>query len=210
MATATKEEIYKAGKSVDLITLSISLEEFTKLVTVKHDERSGWCKWRVAGDKRLNYWLHDCVQRPGEPPIQDERSAIATAYNRLTAIQARKGQLNHNSVYMDDSDEVYVVERRHLEYASVRLVQDRVDGLWRWGNGYSVGRGGASCGATFTGNIVSTRDEGILAGAEDIKAGVSTDWGYREGEAVYKIFVNKIENFIGDFKARIMQPSLFS
>lgn len=199
-----------ADRDVDLLNLNISVDDFAGMVTITYDDRWKDHHWRVRGDDCLQHWIHD-VYSPRDQDLLTDNELISKAYGRFTAIQARRGQMNFNDVYVTGRENVEVaVSKNKFEHATVTIVQDCIDGLWRWATGYWVVNGGASSAPSLTHNIVKTRDDAILAGAEELYERITDGWQYREANDAYRTFVGKIENFISDKKSGVSQPSLFA
>lgn len=200
-----------AERDEALLDVKLTLEEFTERVTVKRDDRFARSEWRVQGDVELYYWLFD-VYESGDFAIMSDSQVIECAYNRFRAIQQRGGQINFHSVYVKDCEDIELVPRKICtEYATVSVVKDRVDGLYRYATRYSVRNGGGSSGARFgdTSQITKTKTDAILKGARQIVASVENDWQAKEQPEKYSSYLNEIKTYIETLESEIRQPSLF-
>lgn len=155
----------------------------------------------------MNDWIYDHLQSRDEVMSTDSE-IIKLAYNHFREIQKRKGQVNFGATYQKNL-EISIIPRRKIEHATVYFVQDCFDLQWRWATAHWVVNGGASSPLSLRYNIVPTKNDAVLAGAEHLKRQVCRGWEFKRGEQSLKTFVNKIDKFIGEFKAQMIQPSLF-
>lgn len=193
-------------REVELVRLNISLEEFIRHVTVRFDNDYAH-RWRVTGDRFLYHWLYDVYRN--DLTMLSEAQAVKIAYEHLQAIQARKGQVNTNSVYVQDRESVFLSEQRKLEYARVEIVQDRFDGKWRFSTSYTINNGGSSYAPALEYEQFATRNEAIFAGAAELLENITRGWEYRDKPAAYQPTVNRIKESVEQIRDNIRQPSLF-
>lgn len=219
MATATAiektekstAEIY-AERETALIDARLTLEDFAERVTVEYDERSRWHGWRVEGDKSLWFWIYDHIIHDKEKhPMISDGEVVESAYNRLRAIQERGGQVNIFSVYVQDVEQIHLIEPKLPIHASVNIVKDRVDGLYRFSTSYFVGLGGESSAPWFGEKvkITETKEQAVLCGARYIVESLTESWQARNEPEVYNPNINKIRKYIENLEGEIRQPSLF-
>lgn len=213
-ATAEKKQSEKtiteilAERPKALVKLAITLEEFTSHVKVTYDDRWNFYDWRVQGDAELYYWIYDCHSSRDKEKLTDAQ-VIERAFNHLRAIQSRSGQINCHSVYVEDCEDVELLPRRGLEHATVRVVKDRVDGLYRHSTDYWCGSGGGSSAPSMRSEISETRTDAILKGAREILATLTKSWQAKDEPQKYNPFINKLKDFIETVEDQIRQPSLF-
>jgi hypothetical protein len=195
-----------------LIKLQLTLEEFAERVTVEYDDRCRWHSWRVEGDQSLWFWIYDHIihDKENHPKISD-REAVECAYNRLKAIQERGGQVNIHSVYVQDVEQINLIEPKLPIQASVNIVKDRVDGLYRFSTSFFIGLGGESSAPWFGEKvqITETKEQAILRGARYILERLTESWQAKDEPGDYNPNINKIKKYIENLEGQIRQPSLF-
>lgn len=203
----TTAELLKNRNTI-LLEMKLSLEEFAALVTVSYDDRWKSHRWRVQGDERLCYWLHDCSRKRDEGMYSDAE-VIEIAYRHFLYIQARQGQMNFCSVYVRDVEEIFVVPQKNYDYVKVNVVKDCLDGLYRYSTAYSINHSGGSAAPSFHSSVTESREDAILTGARQMLESVSKGWQAEQEADKYNPFINKIKNFIEAVEAELRQPSLF-
>ena len=198
-------------RETGFINLSLTRLEFAALVEVNYDDRFGCRQWRVRGDEPLYYWLHDVSQNRDQEPLTDAE-VISIAYERFRAIQMRGGQVNSNSVYVQDCENIELFPRRdYKEYATVCVVKDRIDGLYRWATSYAVHLGGSGY-APWLGesrNIAATREQAAMLGAREIVAAIERGWEVKANPDKFLPFIRKIQAYIENQEEKQRQPTLF-
>lgn len=216
MATATaqtEKPLIQVLRERDtaLLDIKLTLEEFEKRITITYDDRFRWRNWRVQGDVHLYYWIYDHIihDKKSQPLISDAE-VIKAAYDRYCQIQERRGQINFQSVYVKECEEVELIPRsKSYEYAVVRVVQDRIDGLYRFSSNYHAVSGGCSYSPSLRSVMVKTRTEAVLCGAREILDSLESGWQAKDEPKKYNPFINKIKTFIEKLEAQERQPSLF-
>ncbi|HRH40492.1 MAG TPA: hypothetical protein PKY82_02525 [Pyrinomonadaceae bacterium] len=191
-----------------LIDLKISLEEFATNVEVKFDDRWRSYSWRVQGNIDLYYWIYD-HHSSRESEILTDAQVIEIAFKYLLAIQARKGQINIHSVYVQNVEEVELLPRKGLQHATVRVVKDRVDGLYRYSTNHYCGNGGGGSAPSTHSKFTQSRHEAILQGAQELIESLTASWQSKDDPATFNPFINKIKKYIENLEAEYRQPSLF-
>jgi hypothetical protein len=195
-----------------LLDLKLSLEEFNALVEVSYDERWRWHSWRVEGDINIYYWIYDhIIHNKEHTEMLSDEQVLKCAYKRFCDIQERRGQVNFHNVYVQDCEDIELFPRKNLDHATVRVVKDKVDGLYRFSTDYHVGNGGTSYAPWFgeTIEIYKSKNDAILEGARQIISSIEDGWEAKAKPETYNPFINKIQNYIENLKAEIRQPSLF-
>lgn len=201
-----------AERNTTLLDLKLTLEEFSALVTVRYDDRFGWHDWRVQGNVYLSYWIYDHVihDREKNAPIS-EAAVIEAAYRRFCHIQEHRGQMNFNTVYVKDCEVIEVIPRHKTnDYATVSVVKDRLDGLYRYSTDYMAVNGGSSYAPSIHSKVTATRTEAVLCGAREILNSLESGWEAKAEPEKYNPFLNKIKAFIEKIEGEERQPSLFS
>jgi hypothetical protein len=191
---------------------NLTLAEFAGRVSVEYDDRWRWHDWRVRGDESLGFWIYDhIIHDKKDNQMISDAEVVEHAYNRLRAIQERRGQLNSHSMYVRDVEEINLFEPKLPNHAAVRVVKDRIDGLYRYSTSHFVGLGGSSSAPWFGDKeqITETREDAVLKGARYIYESLTESWQAADKPGMYAGNINKIKNFIESIEATIRQPSLF-
>lgn len=130
-----------AERDTALLDVNLTHEEFAERIELTYDDRWRRHSWRVKGDIYLYNWIYDHHQDRDEETLSDA-AVIKCAYERLRAIQDRRGQVNFHSVYVKDCENVELFPRKNLDHATVRVVRDRIDRLYRYSTSYHAVNGG--------------------------------------------------------------------
>lgn len=199
-----------AVRDTALLEINFTLDEFASHVKLGFEDWGVRKSWRVEGDEDLYLWMHHLHQKRDEEKLSDSR-VIEIAYNFFKQFQARKGQVNCGGIYLQGCEDVYVIPRKGLEHATVRVVQDRVDGLYRYSTDYWCGLGGCSSAPSFYySKITKTKTDAILQGAREMLEYITNGWESKDDPGTYNPFLNKIKKFIENLEDTLIQPSLFS
>lgn len=179
--------------------VEIDLEKFIAHSSFSYDDRFRWHDYRVRTEKEIGDWIYDTISDRDKPQLT-ELEVKTEAFEAMKALQARKGQINRQNVYTRGVEEVRCFDSKSAEHASVSVVQDCADQLWRMSTSYWLDNSGASSGIWFRDKTVfATRDAALIAGGRRILASISEETSH----------YGKIKAFVESIEDTIRQPSLF-